>query len=100
MTSHCPCCGAPIPAPSASDVAANTMPPVQAAVLRALAADFGRFVPTDRLVLRVWSGDPEGGPEFANVCIAQAVSRMRPKLAAHRLAVEGAQYRGYRVVAA
>ena len=96
----CPCCGATAPDIPRSEVVANALPPVQAAVLRALAANFGRFIATERLTQIVWANDPHGGPEYAKTCISAAIARMRPKLVAHSLAVDAKQYLGYRVRAA
>ena len=100
MTHLCQCCGAALAAPSKPELAARSLPPVQAAVMRALASDFGDFVHTDRLVQRVWAEDPSGGPEWARVCLSNAVRRMRPIVEAQGLRVEGKQYLGYRLVAA
>lgn len=100
MTAHCPCCGAPVATMPPAEVMARQLPPVQSAVLRALSADFGSYIPTHRLVTRVWANDPSGGPANANVCVSQAVARFRPRAADYGLAVDVLRYQGYRVRAA
>ena len=100
MASVCPCCGAVSSAPIKTELAARELPPVQSAILRALARDFGSYVPTARIAQIVWANAPNGGPEGFGVSISQAVKRMRPKLADHGLTAEARQYLGYRVRAA
>ena len=94
MTAKCPCCGANI---GLRDNIASDLPPTQAAVYRALAKDFGQYVKTQRIASRAWADDPDGGPEFAAMCISSAVQRMRPKLAKAGIVVESKQWLGYRV---
>ena len=94
MTAQCPCCGANI---TARDGIANELPPTQAAIYRAMARDFGQYVKTQRIASRAWASDPDGGPEFAAVCISSAVRLMRPKLALAGIVVESKQWLGYRV---
>ncbi len=96
----CPCCGSPVPQLPPAEQVARTLAGTQAAVVRALAANFGDFVPTQRLIARVWADDPDGGPMAAQAVVANAIFRIRPKLAKQGLAVDGRQYLGYRVRAA
>jgi DNA-binding response OmpR family regulator len=97
---QCPCCGAHVAAPPLAEVVSRKLPPVQGGILRALAADFGQYVQTHRLAQRVWANDPEGGPVFADVCISQAIKRLKPVAANHGLVVEALRHHGYRVRAA
>lgn len=100
MTALCPCCGAKVAATPPAEIAARQLPPVQAAVLRALSVDFGQYVQTSRLAKRVWANDPSGGPTYSNICVSQAIARLRPVVANHGLAVDAVKHRGYRVRAA
>lgn len=100
MTALCPCCGSKVAAVPVTEIAARELPPVQAAVLRALSVDFGQYVKTRHLADRVWASDPSGGPSFSTVCVSQAIARLRPVVAKHGLTVDAVQYQGYRVRAA
>lgn len=100
MTHVCPCCGAQVANPIAVGGIARDLPPVQAAILRALAANFGSFTPTARIAQIVWDRDPTGGPDGTRVSICQAVKRMKPKLREHGFIVEAEKWLGYRVRAA
>ena len=79
---------------------ARKLPPVQGAVLRALATDFGSYIPTWRLAQIVWANDPSGGPDGYTVALSQAIRRMRPVLNDNGLTAEAQAWRGYRVRAA
>lgn len=100
MMHTCPCCGSKSQRPTSTELAARDLPPVQAAILRAMAANFGSYMPTVQIARRVWANDPSGGPEFAAICISQAVQRMIPRIEAHGLIAESQRGRGYRVRAA
>ena len=100
MTHTCPCCGAASPEPIKTEQAARELPPVQSAILRVLATEFGEFIPTAKIAKAVWAYDPQGGPDGYSVSICQAVKRMQPRLAEHGLAAEAMRFRGYRVRAA
>jgi hypothetical protein len=42
-------------------------------------------VPRDELVSRLYGGRRDGGPEFAEVAIRMAISRLRRRLAVHSI---------------
>ena len=100
MTTACPCCGQPTAAQTPAETVARNLPPIQSAILRTLAADFGSFVRTTDIAKQVWANDPSGGPDGTGVAISQAVRRMRPALERHGMTAESRQYLGYRVLAA
>ncbi len=95
---NCPCCGSPVTALSPAEQAARELPPVQAALLRALARDFGQFVPGQCLADRVWGNTPTGLPVTPKTNVSDAIGRMRPALRQRGMDVETRHRVGYRLV--
>ncbi len=100
MTTACPCCGQATASQTPAEMVARNLPPIQSAILRTLAADFGSFVRTVDIAKQVWANDPNGGPDGTGISISQAVRRMRPVLEAHGMTAESRHSLGYRVKAA
>jgi DNA-binding response OmpR family regulator len=100
MITNCPCCGQTTAAQTPAEIVARNLPPIQSAILRTLAADFGSFVRTADIARQVWANDPNGGPDGTGVSISQAVRRMRPMLEKHGMTAESEKWLGYRVKAA
>lgn len=73
--------------------------PVQRAMIAALR--HGQTVPTDRLVIAVYTGCKGGGPDNAAHAIRAQICKMRDKLAPHGIEIEtvghGRGAIGYRV---
>jgi len=97
---NCPCCGQRIAAQTPADAVARILPPLQSAILRTLASDFGSFVQTKIIARNVWANDPNGGPDGTGISISQAVRRMKPVLEQHGMTAEARRHFGYRVKAA
>lgn len=88
----CPCCGQLVARQSVGEVIRDVrLPPIQKRMLEVLAASMGQLIPADRLVDVAYGDDPEGGPLDARNCVASHIKRLKPKIAAYGLAIEGKQ---------
>lgn len=83
MTVPCPCCGAEMPVPGLSALRHMRLPPNERRVLDALIDVYPHYMPISRIVDRVYSDDPTGGPDTAVNAVAVYLSRLRRKLSTY-----------------
>jgi hypothetical protein len=90
MTALCPCCGARFERPDPYQLV-DFLPisGMRRALLVTLAANFGRELPTELLVERVYAGVRNGGPLGARRCVSVYAYQLRKILKPYGLTVRG-----------
>ena len=96
----CPCCGQRMTEPTPALLASKALPPVQSALVTALAKDFGSYVKTPVITQRIWGLDPSGGPEYPGINVSMAVRRTNKRLSEFGLRITNKPWLGYRLEAA
>lgn len=97
----CPCCKHPISAPDVEIVIDHfRLPPMQAAVLRAVWRGKGMPVMPERIFNVIYADDPDGGPSpgtmYRNFKVT--LCHLRKRLAGTGIAIENVGYaQGYRL---
>lgn len=98
----CPCCGAPILAPTLEQVIAHhKIAPQSAKLLTAVWRGKGLPVSTERILDRMWADDPDGGPPEARAYryFQWSLWDLRTRLEGSGVAVVNAGYRaGFKLV--
>jgi DNA-binding response OmpR family regulator len=84
----CPCCGQPVPPGQFQALRSVNLSPQQRAIVNALAAGQGEWVPTDRVVSALYADDPEGGAMEASRVVAVQVWRIKRILRAAGYMIE------------
>lgn len=86
----CPCCGAKLDRPDPHRLV-DFLPIAgqRRALLRTLVANFGREVPTEVLVDRLWSHDRDGGPLDASGTVSVMAYQLRRLLQPYGLTIRG-----------
>lgn len=88
---RCPCCGTPLPDRMDPHKLVKHLPinGLRLAVLRTLAANFGREVSGEVLTNKVWAGVTGGGPLTARQSIKVMTHQLRKLLKPYGLTIKG-----------
>lgn len=91
----CPCCGYKLGNVDASNIGKLLkLTRKERAIYDALAVRFGKMVSRNELAESVYGDDPRGRPDDPFTCISVTLARLRPKLAAVGISVEGVRGHG------
>lgn len=98
----CPCCAQSVPVPSSHVVSINCgLTQMETKILEAVWAGGGRGVQAEKIFVRMYEDDPDGGPMPNKMYLAfkVALCHMREKLQGSGVSIENVGYRqGYRLV--
>ena len=81
--STCPCCGSTMTEAGFSALEAISLPPMERRVLDTLLAAFPKELTAVQIADRVWSDDPNGGPQTAHNGVSVYMNRLRHKIRAY-----------------
>ncbi|MDW9880462.1 hypothetical protein GOA90_25070 [Sinorhizobium meliloti] len=90
----CPCCGFTADKKNVTAIGNGLrLSRMERSVFNIFARRFGQVLEHSWIVDAAYADDPDGGPEHADVAVAVVIQRLRNKIAAHGLSIEGTKGR-------